>query len=104
MQHLFWWWGCGRLWQVSVISLDKSCQVILIPWHTALAGHAARYVIIYTLLLDCRLHTAATCVRVCVCPPPSPAVNQPIHGKAVGRYAGECCQNVGSWRDLRQVL
>lgn len=47
-------------------------------------------------------------MRVCVCVlfvcVSAPVFYQPIHGKAVGRYAGECCQNVGSWRDLRQVL
>lgn len=78
MPHLFCGWvgmwqtvpGISILPRVSgcVISLDKSCQVVLIPWHTALAGYAARYAIIYTLLLDCSSTTHSTQQpHACVC-------------------------------------
>lgn len=75
MQHLFCGWV--GMWQTvpgisilprHVISLDKSCRVVLIPWHTALAGYAARYGyhlhIITGLLVYTHSTQAATCVRV----------------------------------------
>lgn len=73
---------CGRcLLEVSIYA--KSGQVMSSRPHT-LARHW--------------LDMLSTTQRV-----PQQSIS-PSHGEAVGRYAGECCQNVGSWRDLRQVL
>lgn len=68
-------WVCGRLCQVSilprhVISLDKSCQVVLIPWHTALAGYAARYGYHLDIITGLLVYTHSTQQpHACVCVP-----------------------------------
>lgn len=73
---------------------------------TALAEYAASNVVLSMLSTTTQyrwstsIFTAGVCVCVCV---PQQSIS-PSTASAVGRYAGECCQNVGSWRDLRQVL
>lgn len=53
-----------------VISLDKSCQVVLIPWHTALAGYAARYGYHLDIITGLLVYTHSTQQpHACVCVP-----------------------------------
>ena len=86
-------------WVSVCVSLDKSSHVMSSSY---LGTVLAQYVTSNPALFY-HLHIAigllySSCARV-----PQQSIS-PSTAKAVGRYAGECCQDVGSWRDLRQVL